>query len=106
MSEGEQDEAPEIIARPPSHPITTTLLGVSIAATIVCIGFSWAELFGCYMPTNVEKGMEKHKSSGQDGETKKRGGSPIDHYAEDYPGKDVLWYQVGQDLKVSGGASE
>jgi hypothetical protein len=96
----EQDEAPEIIARPPSHPITTTLLGVAIAATILNIGVSWSRLFSRYMPQKPEsKFMEKHVPSA---EAKKTSG-PIDHYAEDF-GKGeggTLWYQVGKDLGVS-----
>lgn len=95
----EQDEAPEIIARPPSHPITSTLLGVAIVATILNISVSWSRLFGRYLVAKPEKGMDKHNVQ----EVKTKSG-PLDHYAEDY-GKDAgtLWYQVGVDLKVSAG---
>ncbi len=103
MAGEEQDDAPEIIAKPPSHPITTTLLGASCVATLVCIGFAWSELFGSYMPAQVEKGMDKHKSSL---EAKAKVGT-LDHYKEDYtPKGSYLWYEVGVDLGVEGKASE
>lgn len=94
----EQEEAPEIIVKPPSHPVTTTLLGTACVGLLLCIIFAWSELFSSYMPSSVVKGMENHKSSVE----AKRPMPPtgVDHYAEDYPGKDSLWYEVGKDLKV------
>jgi hypothetical protein len=40
----------EIITRPPSHPLATSLLAASILGTIGAIAFVWLELFGEYMP--------------------------------------------------------
>lgn len=96
-----EDEAPEIIAKPPSHPITTTLLGIGIVGLVLNISIAWVELFGVYMPAAVEKGMEKHKAS----DLAKKPGIP-DHYALDFPGKDNLWYEVGKDLKLNVGQGE
>lgn len=41
----------EIISRPPSHPIATTLLLVSMIGTGLAIFLVWQELFGEYLPT-------------------------------------------------------
>lgn len=40
----------ELITRPPSHPLATSLLAASILGTIGAIAFVWVELFGEYMP--------------------------------------------------------
>lgn len=97
-----EDEAPEIIAKPPSHPITTTLLAIGIVGCVLNISIAWVELFGTYMPAQAEKGMEKHRSV----DLAKSKSGPIDHYAIDFPGKDSLWYEVGKELKLNVGQGE
>ena len=79
--EGRQNEQPEIIPKPPSHPITTALLVASFAGTILCIGFVWAELFGSYLlgaKTPAEPGMEQHTWK----EHKENREGMIDHYSQ------------------------
>ncbi len=101
-----ENEQPEIIPKPPSHPITTALLISSFAGTILCIGFVWAELFGSYLlgaKTPVEPGMENHTWK----EHKENREGAIDHYGQDYKldGKPEKSYQdtvytVKQDLHL------
>jgi hypothetical protein len=43
----------EIISRPPSHPIATTLLVVSMIATGLAIFIVWQELFVEYLPSQA-----------------------------------------------------
>jgi len=77
------NEQPEIIPKPPSHPITTALLVVNFFGIILCIGFAWAELFGCYMfgaKVRPELGMEKHTFD----EIKNNRTGMLDHYGEDF----------------------
>ena len=55
----------EIIPKPPSHPITTSLLITGSVACIIAIGFIWNELFSCYLvgakaPAEYSAGMENH----------------------------------------------
>jgi hypothetical protein len=100
------NEQPEIIPKPPSHPITTALLISSFAGTILCIGFVWAELFGSYLlgaKTPVEPGMENHTWK----EHKENREGMIDHYSQDYkldgkPEKSLqdTIYTVKQDLHL------
>ena len=45
------DDQAEIISRPASHPIATTLLSVSMIATIICISLTSSELFTEYLPS-------------------------------------------------------
>ncbi len=40
-----ESEQPEIIPKPPSHPITTSLLIVSFFGVILCIALVWAGVF-------------------------------------------------------------
>jgi len=77
-----ESDQPEIIPKPPSHPITTTLLFFSFVLTIVGIGFVWNELFGSYLipPKLNEAGMENHNWS----KLKDKQGS-TDHYLLDFP---------------------
>src|SRR5271170_225606 len=101
-----ENEQPEIIPKPPSHPITSALLVSSFFGIILCIGFSWAELFGSYLlgaKTPVEPGMEKH-----DWKEIKNSQGPIDHYGQDYmvegkPEKDYrdMVYSVKLELKLT-----
>jgi hypothetical protein len=94
----EADDTFEIVARPPSHPVTTTLLGVSTAGLLFLIGFTWAELFSDYMPAQVEKygDMAKHKSAAEAGKP-----SPRDHYEEDYGKSANVRYEVEKDLGLT-----
>jgi hypothetical protein len=99
IPEGEQ---PEIIPKPPSHPITTALLITSFFGTILCIGFVWAELFGSYLlgaKVAVEPGMDKHTWR----EHKENREGAIDHYAQDFPQEKAyndLVYNVKKELKL------
>jgi hypothetical protein len=103
VPEGDQ---PEIIPKPPSHPITTTLIITACIAVTVTTGFAWAELFGDYMrgaKTPLEAGMDKHGWK----EIKEAQG-PIDHYGQDFqdqgkPEKDekAMVYTIKKnDLKL------
>jgi hypothetical protein len=75
----------EIISRPASHPIATTLLILSMLATILGIAFVWAELFGEYLPApkpgetpgnhSARKIAEKHVK---------------DHYKVDFPNENTM----------------
>ncbi len=59
------DDQAEIISRPPSHPIATTLIIISMLATMLCIGLTWDELFSEYLPTpgpGVAKIDKSHSS--------------------------------------------
>lgn len=96
-SSGGDDEAPEIIARPPSHPVTTALIMIGCVGLVLNIAFAWTELFGVFMPIGTEKGMEKHKAV----DLAKKVTGPIDHYALDFPDKDPLFFQVAKDLKLT-----
>ena len=96
-----ESEQPEIIPKPPSHPITTSLLIVASIATIIAIGFVWSELFGNYLIGDKgpqEVGMDKHKWSS----LKTRQGA-IDHYDIDFPNEKNqlnLEFNVKQDLHI------
>jgi len=96
-----ESEQPEIIPKPPSHPITTSLLIASTIATIVAIGFVWNELFGNYLVTSKtvrEVGMENH-----DWMKLKTKSGAIDHYELDFPGEktqQLLEYNVKNDLHI------
>ena len=58
-----EDQA-EIIARPPSHPIASTLIIVSVFATILAIGLTWDELFSEYLPApTTAAGKDKSHNS-------------------------------------------
>jgi len=76
------DDQAEIIARPPSHPVASTLLIVGCLGLIAAISFVWMELFGQYMPApgpahQPDPIMANHQ--------------PVrDHYAKDYGTEDTL----------------
>ncbi len=102
MADAPESEQPEIIPKPPSHPITTSLLIISSFATLIAIGFVWNELFGNYLLSPKgpvrEVGMEAHSYD----KLKTRSG-PIDHYELDFPGEknqQNLEYNVKQDLHI------
>ena len=86
----DENEQAEIIPKPPSHPITTSLLIASTIATLIAIGFVWSELFGNYMlsgkgPGPREVDMQKHYKDALKGKQ-----TPIDHYEIDFPGEKNL----------------
>jgi hypothetical protein len=83
------DDQPEIIARPPSHPIATTLLIVSAIGTTLAIVLVWAELFGEYMPT-AGPGVPEWKLKEHAPLKYAKEGKPQDYYLKDFPGTDVL----------------
>jgi hypothetical protein len=102
-----EQEQPEIIAKPPSHPITTSLLIVSCIGLILATGFQWNEVFGYYMlsPKVVDASMENH--SWKKKEIQNHQG-PIDHYSLDFqfqggPEKTYqnLEYDVKNDLHLT-----
>lgn len=102
MADAPESEQPEIIPKPPSHPITTSLLIISFFATLLGIGFVWNELFGNYLLSSkggpIEVGMDNHKWE----KLKTRSG-PIDHYELDFPGEKTqqnLEYNVKQDVHI------
>ena len=88
----DQEDLGEIISRPASHPIATTLLVVSMLGTLLAIGFVWAELFGSYLPAGVKvvsksrKIAEKHVHN---------------HYAADFGKDGDLMTQVEKDLGIT-----
>lgn len=87
------DEEQEIISRPPSHPIATTLIFVSIAGTIAAIAFVWAELFGEYLPT---------PAPGQPNASKVVAERHIhDHYAEDFGKSSDVTAEIEKELGIS-----
>jgi hypothetical protein len=93
------DETAEIIPRPPSSPIGSTLLIVCTLGLILAIGVVWSELFSEYLPGAPPPGvtlsaeMAKHVPL-RDAENHTR-----DHYKVDYPDDDVL-ASVERDLGV------
>lgn len=94
------DEIAEIIPRPPSSPIGSTLLIVTTLGLILAIALVWAELFGEYLPSlkpgqQPDPEMVKHVSR-TEAEKHSR-----DHYAEDFPGGDDMLSAVERDLQVS-----
>lgn len=84
----------EIITRPPSHPLATSLLGASILGTIGAIAFVWLELFGEYMPSYppgqappAVPGLDQNWYSTHDAVKLAKQGKPThDHYKLDFPG--------------------
>lgn len=93
------DDVAEIIPRPPSSPIGTTLLIVSTLGMILAIAFVWMELFGEYLPAprpgqQPDPEMRNHVAR-TEAERHNR-----DHYAEDFPGSDDVLSAVERDLGV------
>lgn len=94
------DEIADIIPRPPSSPIGSTMLIVSTLGLILSIGVVWAELFGEYLPT---------LAPGQQPDAEMKNHPPrmiaekhiFDHYGADYPGSDDTLAAVERDLQVS-----
>ena len=90
------DDQAEIIARPPSHPVATTLIIVSMLATIFSIGLVWDELFSEYLPS-PGPGQQvdiKHDS-------RKIAEKGIkDHYKVDFPAADVM-ADIESELGIS-----
>jgi len=89
----------EIISRPPSHPIATTLLLVSMIGTGLAIFLVWQELFGEYLPT-PQPGAKAVLDSKKIAENHTR-----NHYANDFKGSsdDKLMNDVEKDLGIKAG---
>ena len=90
----------EIISRPPSHPIATTLLLVSMIGTGLAIFLVWSELFGEYLPTQVPGGPAQAVSSKKIAE-----GHLREHYESEFPGsneKDML-REIESQLGITAG---
>ncbi|MCA8924863.1 MAG: hypothetical protein KDD82_23840 [Planctomycetes bacterium] len=84
--------ADEVLSRPPSHPIASTLLILSCIGTIGCIGFVWAELFNEYMPakganSQIEALLQKH---GPVAIANGRRDEDVDHYKIDFGAGDMI----------------
>ena len=89
------DEVAEIIPRPPSSPIGSTMLIVSTIGMILAISMVWSELYGEYLPAGTPPAeMSKHVSRSE-AEKKTR-----DHFAEDFPNGETL-SSVEADLQLS-----
>jgi hypothetical protein len=93
------DEQAEIIARPPSHPIATTLIVISMIATMICIGLTWDELFSEYLPT---KGPGKTIDKSHSSVTIAKQGRK-DHYKADSDLKSSIEAELGVSSTVGGG---
>ena len=87
-----ENEQPEIIPKPPSHPITTSLLITGTFACLIGIGFIWNELFSCYLvsdktaPADYKAGMENHTFAKEQALQKQMNPviAPNDHYSHDF----------------------
>jgi hypothetical protein len=94
------DEIADIIPRPPSSPIASTMLIVSTLGLILSIAIVWTELFGEYLPTlapgqQPDPEMVKHPPRAI---AEKH---IFDHYGADYPGSDDMLAAVERDLGLS-----
>jgi hypothetical protein len=90
------DEIAEIIPRPPSSPIGSTLLIVSTLGMILAIAIVWNELFVEYLPAGpLDPEMSKHVVR-TEAERHTR-----DHYAEDFPGGGETLASVEADLQIN-----
>lgn len=87
------DDEQEIISRPPSHPIATTLLFASILGTIVAIAFIWNELFTEYLPV---PGPGKKNDSLQIAEKHQH-----DHYRKDFGNGEDLQAEIEKELGIA-----
>jgi hypothetical protein len=76
----EDQELAAIVARPPSHPTETILLGVSILGCILAISLVWTELFGSYLIGDKMGSMADFKLSKKIAEKNLK-----DHYWRDFP---------------------
>ncbi|MBL4844461.1 MAG: hypothetical protein JKY65_02950 [Planctomycetes bacterium] len=88
----------EIISRPPSHPIATTLLLVSMIGTGLAISLVWQELFGEYLPSDPGGGAQtiSSKNIAENGTR--------NHYEKDFKGSDKnLMADIEKELKIKGG---
>ena len=89
------DEVAEIIPRPPSSPIGSTLLIVSTIGMFLAISIVWSELYGEYLPAGApDSEMSKHGSL-IIAQNKVR-----DHFALDFPNGETL-ASVEGDLQLS-----
>jgi len=85
--------ADEVLSRPPSHPIASTLLILSCIGTIGCIAFVWGELFNEYMPAKGQN-QEIEQILGQKhaavAVANGRRDDDVDHYKLDYGAGDMI----------------
>lgn len=93
------DETAEIIPRPPSSPIASTMLIVSTIGLILAIAVVWSELFGEYLPGAPPPGVTPSAEMARHVPLKEAENHTRDHYREDYPDDDVL-ASVERDLGV------
>ena len=98
------DDQAEIISRPPSHPIATTLLIVSLIATMICIGMTSNELFTEYLPSaGPGKKIDKSHNSQTIADQGRR-----DHFGADRDFKVTIEEELGGKDKpltsIGGGA--
>ena len=88
------DDMQEIISRPPSHPIATTLLVLSMLGTIASIAIVWSELFGEYLPAPPQGQKNDSLVIAEQSRTK--------HYEQDFKGSsDDLIADIEKELGVS-----
>lgn len=93
----------EIITRPPSHPLATSLLGASILGTIGAIAFVWMELFGEYMPAPQPGAPLSDWESKHNPVTlaSKEGQAVHDHYKIDFSDNGETLSAIEAELGVS-----
>ena len=94
------DEIADIIPRPPSSPIGSTMLIVSTLGLILSIAIVWTELFGEYLPT-LPPGAQPDPEMKNHTPRVVAEKHIFDHYGADYPGSDDMLAAVERDLGVS-----
>ncbi|MBX3467542.1 MAG: hypothetical protein KF878_11690 [Planctomycetes bacterium] len=94
------DDVADIIPRPPSSPIGSTMLIVNTLAMILAVSVVWAELFGEYLPT-LAPGQSMHPEMAKHGSREIALKHVRDHYAVDFGGDSDVLASVERDLQVS-----
>ncbi|MCO5165325.1 MAG: hypothetical protein M9894_03030 [Planctomycetes bacterium] len=94
------DDVADIIPRPPSSPIGSTMLIVNTLAMILAISVIWAELFGEYLPT-VGPGQQLHPEMSKHASRQIAEKHVRDHYAVDFGSDSDILASVERDLQVS-----
>ncbi|MEZ6186400.1 MAG: hypothetical protein R3F62_15495 [Planctomycetota bacterium] len=85
--------ADEVLSRPPSHPIASTLLILSCVGTLGCIMFVWNELFTEYMPAKGTNGEIEQILGSRHGAVTIANGrkeDDVDHYRIDFGAGDMV----------------
>lgn len=83
----------EVLSRPPSHPIASTLLILSCVGTLGCIMFVWNELFYEYMPGKGQNREIEEILGPRHGAVSIANGRKdvdIDHYKIDFGSGDMI----------------